>query len=236
MARELAASPWALIDDLLESAAVVAKLEDPQTRFVPVRAVLRRDLSAVAHRERAARTEDFAFWLTQSGRLLVRGHPLLECEPVDRELLAGSAYAPSGLSEAGRCGAVRVDLLLVNAADRTPVIGEVKIGRDGDAFLAVVQALAGLTHMASPDQYARLCQGYPGARFAPGEQPPPMDAYVICVDTDWCTGQPGALLQAAKDIAAAVSASPRTAALVRRVTLLSMERRPGSVWEDAVRL
>ncbi len=235
-ARELVARPEALIDDLLESAAVVARLGDPQTRFVPARAILRRDLSTIAHRERAPRTEDFAFWLAHCGRLVVAGHPLLECEPVDRELLAARAYAPSGPSQARRSGAVRVDLLLVNTADRTPVVAEVKIGRDGDAFLAVLQALTGLTHMAGPDQYAHMCQRYPAAHFTRREHPPPMDACVICVDTDWRTGQRGALLHAAKDIACAVSASPRTAALVRRVTLLAMARRPGSVWEDAVRL
>lgn len=35
---------------------------------------------------------------------------------------------------------------------------------------------------------------------------------------------------------ASVSASPRPVTLVRRVTLLSMERRPGSLWHDAIRL
>lgn len=103
---------------------MVARLGDPQTRFVPAGAILRRDLSTIAHRERAPRTEDFAFWLAQCGRLVVAGHPLLECEPVDRELLAARTYAPSGPSQARRSGAVRVDLLLVNTADRTPVVAE----------------------------------------------------------------------------------------------------------------
>lgn len=129
-----------------------------------------------------------------------------------------------------------MDLLLVNCEDRTPVIAEVKIGRDGDAFLALVQALAGLIHLATPGQYARLRQRYPAARFPADGRPPPMDAYVICVDPDWRSGQREALLLTAKDIAAAVSASSRTAALVRRVTLLSMERRPGAAWQDATRL
>jgi len=72
-------------------------------------------------------------------------------------------------------------LLLANAEDRTPIVGEVKLGGDQNAFYALIQALVHAARLSTPKQLERLRRFY-ADHFA-GEQPAGVvDVYVIVRD------------------------------------------------------
>jgi hypothetical protein len=60
---------------------------------------------------------------------------LLACDYVDRELLVQRTTSPAEWED-GRLnrGGVRLDVVLADAADRTPVVGELKLPGDMDPF------------------------------------------------------------------------------------------------------
>lgn len=71
-----------------------------------------------------------------------------------------------------------VDLLLASCDIRTPIVGELKIRDDKDPFTALIQMLAGAVHLATTDQYGRLCEFLPAGAFPPTEQPR-LDGYLL---------------------------------------------------------
>jgi hypothetical protein len=70
-----------------------------------------------------------------------------------------------------------LDALLVNCADRTPIVAEFKVGNDQNAELALVQALAAAAQLSTPSQLKRLHVEYRDSLGAtvPGR----LDVYVI---------------------------------------------------------
>ena len=52
---------------------------------------------------------------------------------------------------------------MLSAAGK-PVIGEVKIGAD-EPFVAIIQLMTYIAHLATRTQYARLVSNYPNAGF-----------------------------------------------------------------------
>jgi hypothetical protein len=73
---------------------------------------------------------------------------------LDRELVPSRTTGERDL----RGTKVRLDLLLRSDPDRVPVVCEVKVGGDKDAFAALVQALACTAQLATPAQYTRLAK------------------------------------------------------------------------------
>jgi hypothetical protein len=217
-ARELAADPRPLVRDLLagpESAG-------PPVRFHTAPRPLVRELSEIADGQRAATAADFAFWLAREGGLTVAGEPLLDCRYVDRELALGGPGP----------GRLRLDVLLVNAHDRAPVLAEVKLGGDKDAFAALVQLLACASLLAGPGGGERLRAAYPQAGYAAGA----LDAMVLLVEPRWRAADWTELLIAARELARGVTADAAASGRVRRITFLTVARRAGSLWVDAERL
>jgi hypothetical protein len=81
----------------------------------------------------------------------------LAFEYADRELLTQRTTSPARWEDGTpNRGGVRLDVLLANLDDRTPIAAEVKIARDMDPFFALVQALACAAHLGTPNQYERL--------------------------------------------------------------------------------
>jgi hypothetical protein len=70
-----------------------------------------------------------------------------------------------------------LDALLVNCADRTPIVAEFKIGDDQNAELALVQALAAAAQLSTPSQLKRLHIEYRDSLGA--NVPVRLDVYVI---------------------------------------------------------
>jgi hypothetical protein len=81
----------------------------------------------------------------------------LAFEYADRELLTQRTTSPARWEDGTpNRGGVRLDVLLANLDDRTPIATEVKVARDMNPFFALVQALACAAHLPTPNQYERL--------------------------------------------------------------------------------
>lgn len=162
----------------------------------------------------------------------------LACAFLDRELVA--TRTTGGATHEGT--AVRLDLLLCNAADRTPIIGEVKRtgnvdpvnqhrkpSTDKDGFSALVQALACAAQLSTPAQYAQLANwgcaqtrgatDYPGPADIAASEPPVFDVYVVLHNRP--TGTHLAELgDEAERLAALRLAEPTVARHIRRIACL----------------
>lgn len=194
---------------------------------------------------KAASTIDLALRIRDAGGLTIAhavptpGGPLpssvqpvefdrLACDYLDRELVA--TRTAGGAAPAGT--AVRLDLLLANRGDRTPIVGEIKRtgehdakATDKDPFSALVQALACVSQLASPAQYARLTRWgaatprdtveEPGPCDIATDTPPLFDVYVL-------HNRPGGTYQAelataTERLAVALLATAPVARHVRRI-------------------
>jgi hypothetical protein len=80
-------------------------------------------------------------------------------------------------TKSGRGG---VDVLLANADDKTPIIGEIKAKDDTTLLMALIQALTYAIELATPNQQHRLANAYPG-RFQFPDSGPYMDIYLLLV-------------------------------------------------------
>lgn len=124
----------------------------------------------------------------------------LTCRYLDRELVA--TRTTGGATHEGT--AVRLDLLLCNDADRTPIIGEVKRtsdvdplhrhhkpATDKDPFSALVQALACAAQLSTLAQYARLARWgrteARGKKDTPSRQTSPHPIRLSSTSTSSCT-------------------------------------------------
>jgi hypothetical protein len=83
---------------------------------------------------------------------------------------ASGAYSRSG----------GVDVLLVNAVDQTPILGEIKAEHDTTLLLALIQSLTYAIELATPSQRDRLSRTYP-ERFRFRESGPFIDIYILQV-------------------------------------------------------
>lgn len=73
-----------------------------------------------------------------------------------------------------------VDLLLSNAEDQLPIVGEIKAEEDATPLLALIQALTYAIELATPSQRERLQSAYPG-KFKFDSQGPFIDIYLLLV-------------------------------------------------------
>jgi hypothetical protein len=78
---------------------------------------------------------------------------------------------------ASRAGTGGVDLLLSNAHDQTPIVGEIKADTDVNPFLGLIQSLMYAVELSTEPQRARLCKFYP-SRFSEVTDPV-IDIYLI---------------------------------------------------------
>jgi hypothetical protein len=125
-------------------------------------------------------------------------------------------------------GGIRLDVLLADAADRTPVVGELKLPGDMDPFFALIQALACAAHLATPHQYERMRRHLHRGKTALTE-PPRLDVDVLFVDP--AGHQPGqrpkgrylpALRLAAEALAPKLLAHDALSQSVRRIAGLDL--------------
>lgn len=219
-AEALAADPAELARDFAETIAEFeAGYDHRDEPFHSGRA----DGATVA--DTIARTPDLALRLRDAGGLAVEDRPELSFDYVERELAVtrttGRATFPDGTS-AGK--PLVADLLLANRSDRTPIIGEVKIGIDKDPYAALIQALACAAHLATAPQYQRLRNAYPEAQFPATAGPPPaLDVYLIPVrfSDSGATYMPQ-LLEATRELSHALMQDTRVYNAVRRIACLEI--------------
>ena len=172
----------------------------------------------------------------------------LACDYVHRELVVQRTTSPAGWDDgaSNRGGGTRLDVLLADRADRTPIVGELKLPGDRDPYYALVQALACASNLATPNQYARMRAHLRAGRFPAGENPPRFDIFVLVVEEPGHEGITpkgrcaNGLKLAAETLAPRLLAQPAIARFIRRIATLRLARDPGEVaaqvrlaWEGA---
>ena len=155
---------------------------------------------------------------------------------VDRELLVQRTTSPAKWEDGKRnLGGVRLDVLLADVADRTPIVAELKLPGDMDPFFALVQALACAAHLATPNQYERMRRRPGGGQFPRLDGAPRLDVWVLFVDAaDRRAGQPpkGAYMadleHAAEALAPRLLAEDALTDSIRRIAGLGLRKLDGS--------
>lgn len=109
----------------------------------------------------------------------------------------------------------RLDLLLRNADDGTPILGEVKVERDKDPFFGLVQVLLAASYMQPAPQQARLLLH--DQEFAPAG---PLDVYLVLATEPGDSKYWFELRDRAETLAAAVG--PQLRAWVRRIAAIEL--------------
>lgn len=112
-----------------------------------------------------------------------------------------------------------IDVLLTNANDKLPIIGEVKVARDKTPFAALVQLLQYAYQSVTEPQLLRLMRSYPDAGFRIPRGGPYVDLYVLLVDFP-DSGKSTELEPYAHDLAQGLMAQERFRRYVRRIAFL----------------
>jgi hypothetical protein len=161
----------------------------------------------------------------------------LACDYVDRELVVQRTTSPAAWDDgaSNRGGGTRLDILLADRADGTPIVGEVKLPGDRDPYYALIQALACASNLATPKQYERMRNHLYLGRFPARPTPPRFDVFVLAVEAPGTEGQPpkgryqAELREAAEGLAPALLAQPDLARHVRRIATLRLTSRENGI-------
>lgn len=171
----------------------------------------------LAERWPPARTEHFAERLWRPTTWKVGdGETGLDFHYVDREIVtARNGKAIAAIVDDER-RLERLDLLLCNSTDRTPILAELKIRRDENAFYGLIQGLAHVAQLQSKSQRKRLSKVYTDYFPTTPEQ---LDLYVILFERP-TKGKPKALLEQAQQLAPHLV---KSIAVLRRVAFIEAE-------------
>lgn len=156
----------------------------------------------------------------------------LGADYVDRELLVQRTTSPAEWEDGtDNRGGLRLDVLLADLKDRTPIVGELKMPGDMDPFFALVQGLACAAHLATANQYERMRRHLDLGRFPELTDKPRLDVWVLFVDSpDYKPGERpkgkymADLQSAAETLAPRLLAENAVSGPVRRIAGLSMKR------------
>jgi len=152
--------------------------------------------------------------------------PDLAFEYVDRELLLQRTESPAKWENgAANRGGIRPDILLADLATRTPIVAELKLPGDMDPFFALVQALAGAAHLATPAQYERMRNHLKRGKFPALSAPPRLDVFTLFVGRTEGSNQPD-FLQAAQTLPPRLLAHDGLATSIRRIAGISLALDP----------
>jgi hypothetical protein len=177
------------------------------------------------------RTIDVARRLEAGSVWTVRGDRALDFVYVDRELVPARTTGGAIFSPGGR---PRLDLLLENAHDRTPIIGELKIGTDRDSFYALIQLLALASQLLTGSQRRRLHKwGRMRGAWADLAEGSVLDLYVLAVGRSGDTYLPE-LHDATQTIAAKLVELPEFARMIRRIAFLDAVGTPDGLRFNSV--
>lgn len=242
-ARRLVERPEEIATEFAESVAHFASYDNRDEPFYPPARAERKFATGIG------RTNDLVLRLEKQKRLVpidaldrrtthdagttVIAIPSsqLACEYVDRELLVQRTTSPAQWADGRRnIGGLRLDVLLADATDRTPIVGELKLPGDKDPFFALVQALACAAHMATSHQYERMRRYLGRGSFPEQITAPPFDVWVLFVNApDYQSGQlpkgkfMADLQSAAETLAPRLLAQDATKNSLRRIAGLSLK-------------
>ena len=169
--------------------------------------------------EKIERTIDFAQWASRLDVCEVAALPELAFEYIDRELDC-LRTSPGQLFEDGTPSkrALVLDLLLNNKVDATPILAELKIRADEDAFYALIQCLCAAVHLISQPQRERLRSVY-GLTSLNKDCGPYLDLYIIFVEPRK-TGEWPVVLGETIKLCDQLLKQPVVAGIIRRIEFL----------------
>ena len=169
--------------------------------------------------ERISRTIDFAQWAYKLGVCEVAALPELAFGYIDRELDC-LRKSPGQRLENGTPSkrALVLDLLLKNTVDSTPILAELKIQADEDAFYALIQCLCAAVHLMSEPQRKRLRSVY-GLTSLMKESGPYLDLYLFFVEPRK-TGEWPVVLSETLKLRDQLLQQPSIAGTIRRIEFL----------------
>lgn len=195
-AQRLVEHPDELTNEFAASVAHFASYSNLEDHFYP------RGRPERTYADEIERTNDVALRLATQKRLTPTDAPsrstehdagnavsavpasLLACEYVDRELLVQRTTSPAEWEDGTRnVGGLRLDLLLADVVDRTPIVGELKLPGDMDPFFALIQALACAAHLATFNQYERMRRHLVRGKFCEMSTAPRLDVWVLFLDS-----------------------------------------------------
>jgi hypothetical protein len=173
-------------------------------------------------------TIDFARHLVDRECVVAAPHSELGFAYVDREIFPGRTTGPARMRKR------TADLLLVNARDRLPIVGELKIASDRPTYFAFVQALMHAVELVSGTQRARLEREYEDIGFAWAADGPSIDLYLIAYEPPQ-TGEFRERSTAATErIAKTMIASPKVSKWLRRIAYLEAKSAGGQLSFEAL--
>jgi hypothetical protein len=143
-------------------------------------------------------------------------HPELGFRYVDREIATSRTTKGGDGSRP-----LSMDLLLANAEDRTPIVGELKLGGDQNAFYALIQGLVHAARLASPRQLQRLRRFY-ADHYATEQPSGVVDLYVVLRDAPTAGTRPE-LFELAKKLAAELAEDAAVTGKVRRIACIAAQ-------------
>lgn len=221
-ARRSADRPGPLARDFAQSVELFADRFDSDEEFYPERS--RKPLPKPGG---VRSTVEVAARLSGSGKRSVLGAEQLSFTYIDREIVP--ARTKSGaVFEDGKpiSTALRLDLLLANARDAVPIVGEVKVAMDKDPYFALIQALTLAAHLATPSQRRRLQEVYArkGKRLTASGK---LDVYLLFSRTPAAGTYWFDLREAARRVSLALIEQKPVVSLIRRVAALDLDEIDG---------
>lgn len=173
------------------------------------------------------RTPQLAALLGRPPAWKVVDHPELSFRYVDREIATSRTTKGSDGSRP-----LSVDLLLANAEDRTPIVGELKLGGDQNAFYALIQGLVHAARLASPRQLQRLRRFY-ADHFASEQPSDAVDLYVVLHDAP-TAGTRAELFELASKLAGELAQDPEVTRHLRRIACIAAQTDADPLCFDAL--
>lgn len=167
-------------------------------------------------------TVEVAARLSGGGPKRVLGDDRLSFNYIDRELVpartkTGAVFADGKSIRSG----LRLDLLLANRDDGTPIIGEVKVAQDKDPFFALIQALTHAAYLSTPAQFKRLARVYSNKKIKVGKN---LDVYLLLAQAPAAATYWFELREAARRLAARLIAQESLTDGVRRIAAVDLDR------------
>lgn len=206
--------PAHLAADFVESVAQLEEVligtgpfHDGDRTLLPPAADIRK-------RNHIRNTDELASLLETRPRFRVDRHRNLDFHYLDREITAARALDIQG-RPLYQASPVKLDLLLANAEDETPIAGEIKVRADKDPEAALLQGLVYASLLAPSAQRKRLAAAYPDV-FRRGT-PTQVDVYVIVHELPASRQE---LLESALASALAILTAPKVSQYLRRICFL----------------
>jgi hypothetical protein len=172
-----------------------------------------------SHGKAITRTVDVAKRLADAERCSVEGGEDFGFRYVDRELDVMRTSTTQLLDDGTNSKRALVLDLLLARTDGTPILTEVKIGKDTHPHYALIQVLAAAAHLVTPAQRARLARCYSDSIVLP-ERAPFIELAVLLVDKP-VAGKAATMLSDAQDLAEALMRNAAVSSLIRAIHFLA---------------